>query len=511
MTPHCQPPPHLHLGSAVYLEKNCELTGATAIESISPTIFDQKATQKLLRKLDLHLVPFLAVLYLLCFLDRSNVSNARLVKLEEDLGMKGLDYNLALALFFPFYVIAEIPSNMLMKRLRPSVWLTIIMVSWGLITTFMGLVQNLGGLIACRIFLGIAEGGLFPGVSYFITMWYRRHECGFRIALFFSAATAAGAFGGLLARGIAEMDGVGNRAGWSWIFILEGLLTLIVGCFSSSFVHDYPASAKFLNAEERREVQRRLLEDDRSSDEFSVKFFYQALRDWKIWVMMFITIGIFTPLYSISLFLPTIINQFGYSSNTSQLLTVPPYLVACFCTIVGNYAADKMRQRGPFLLGFETIAIVGFLMLITSRIPHLQYAGAFFAASGIYPLVPLVTTWTGNNIGGSLKRGVGIAMQVGFGNLGGVIAGFVYLSKDQPRWPCADLRARFIPGHTILIAHVLMSFLLTTFMTLYFRRENTRRDARLASRNLAIEGYTDNMKYKERDEGDDSIFFRYTT
>lgn len=165
-----------------------------------------------------------------------------MVKLEEDLGMKGLDYNLALALFFPFYVIAEIPSNMLMKRLRPSVWLTIIMVSWGLITTFMGLVQNLGGLIACRIFLGIAEGGLFPGVSYFITMWYRRHECGFRIALFFSAATAAGAFGGLLARGIAEMDGVGNRAGWSWIFILEGLLTLIVSGFSSSFVHDYPAS-----------------------------------------------------------------------------------------------------------------------------------------------------------------------------------------------------------------------------------------------------------------------------
>lgn len=156
--------------------------------------------------------------------------------------MKGLDYNLALAVFFPSYVIAEIPSNILIKRLRPSIWLTIIIVSWGLIMICMGLVKNLKGLITCRIFLGIAEGGLFPGVSYFITMWYRRHECGFRIALFFSAATAASAFGGLIARGIAEMDGFGNIAGWSWIFILEGILTTIVGSLSYTFINDYPAT-----------------------------------------------------------------------------------------------------------------------------------------------------------------------------------------------------------------------------------------------------------------------------
>src|SRR5436305_549667 len=106
----------------------------------------------------------------------------------------------------------------------------------------MGLVHNFAGLLACRAFLGIAEGGLFPGVSYYITMWYPRHECGFRMALFFSAATAAGAFGGLLARGISEMDGVGGKAAWSWIFILEGLLTLFIGAFSYGAVHDYPAT-----------------------------------------------------------------------------------------------------------------------------------------------------------------------------------------------------------------------------------------------------------------------------
>lgn len=503
MTPNCRPlPRHLDLSNITYQEKNSDLTGSTVTNrSTLVTPFDHAATQRLLRKLDIHLIPFLALLYLLCFLDRTNVGNARLVGLEEDLGMKGLDYNFSLSVFFPFYVIAEIPSNIMMKRLRPSIWLTTIIVSWGLIMICMGLVKNLSGLMVCRAFLGFAEGGLFPGVSYFITMWYRRHECGFRIALFFSAATAAGAFGGLISRGISEMDGFGNMAGWSWIFILEGLLSLVVGGLSHIFINDYPATAKFLSTYERDEVNRRLLDDDGLSDEFHIKFLYQALRDKKIWVMMFITIGIFTPMYSISLFLPTIITQFGYSANKSQLLTVPPYLAACLCTILGNYAADKFRQRGLFLLGFEVVAVIGFLMLVTNDMPHVQYLGFFFAASGIYPLVPLITTWTSNNIGGSLKRGVGIAMQVGFGNLGGVIAGFVYLSKDQPR---------FVTGHVILISSVSMSFVLTLSMTIFYRRENARRDAISATQNLTTESFNDELKLAERDKGDNALFFRYT-
>lgn len=156
--------------------------------------------------------------------------------------MVGLDYNIALAVFFPFYVAIEIPSNIMMKRFRPSVWLTFIMVSWSIVMICMGLVENFGGLMACRIFLGIAEGGLFPGVNYYITSWYRRHECGFRMALFFSAATLAGAFGGLLARGISEMHNVGGKPAWSWIFILEGLLTLLVASTAYWAISDHPST-----------------------------------------------------------------------------------------------------------------------------------------------------------------------------------------------------------------------------------------------------------------------------
>lgn len=176
----------------------------------------------------------------LSFLDRTNIGNARLVGLERDLGLKGLDYNIALAVFFPFYIAAEIPSNMILKRIRPGLWFMIIMVAWAICTTLMGLVNNFSSLLAARMFLGLAEGGLFPGVNYYITMWYKRHECGFRMAIFFSAATAAGAFGGLLARAIMAMDGIGGKAGWSWIFILEGLLTLVVGISACWVISDYP-------------------------------------------------------------------------------------------------------------------------------------------------------------------------------------------------------------------------------------------------------------------------------
>jgi hypothetical protein len=139
---------------------------ADSLETATP--WDEVATKKLLRRIDLHLIPFLALLYLLSFLDRTNIGNARLDTLENDLGLDKSknQYNDALAIFFPFYVAAEIPSNMAMKRWRPSIWIPSIMVAWGVCCTLMGVVHNYAGLMAARSALGVAEGGLFPGITY---------------------------------------------------------------------------------------------------------------------------------------------------------------------------------------------------------------------------------------------------------------------------------------------------------------------------------------------------------
>jgi sugar phosphate permease len=471
--------------------------------SVAPQ-FDAARTKKLLRKLDWHIVPFLSLLYLLSFLDRSNIGNAKLFSLQEDLGMPldSLQYNTAVAIFFPFYVAAEIPSNLMMKRLSPSLWITIIMIGWAICTICLGLVKDFTGLLVVRIFLGICEGGLFPGVTYYITMWYARHECGLRMALFFSAATAAGAFGGLLAYGINEMDGVGGKPSWAWIFILEGLATLVVAFVAYWAINDYPRTATFLSEEERTEVERRLKADRTSlADEFDLKYAKHALTDWKIYVHMLITIGIYTPLYSISLFLPTIVKNMGYTAEQSQLMTVPPYALACCFTIAAGYLADKAKQRGVFMAAFEISAIIGFAMLASSGKASIQYTGTFFAACGIYPLVPMGVAWNGNNIGGSVKRGVGIAMHVGFGNLGGAISAFCFLPKYSPR---------FIPGHVTLACTIAMSFCLTIFMTVYLRRENARRERWAVENNKALDNYTEEDKEAERERGDNATFYRYT-
>lgn len=300
--------------------------------------------------------------------------------------------------------------------------------------------------MATRTFLGLFEGGLFPGVNYYITQWYCRHECGFRMAMFFSAATLAGAFGGILARGIAEMSGVGGLGAWSWIFILEGLLSIIVSFAAYWGINDYPAASTFLKPDEKTEVLRRLRADSGDlSEAFDMRYVWQAITDWKIWVHMCIFLAGFCPIYSFALFSPTIIKGMGYTANNAQLMSVPPYVCACFFTILASYVADRVKQRGVFLLGFQLIALAGFGLLAGTSSTSSQYGGLVMAAIGIYPQIPLSMAWNSGNIGGSLKRGTGIAMQVMGGNCGGIVASYVYLSSDGPR---------YIKGHSILIGFI---------------------------------------------------------
>ncbi|OTB08051.1 hypothetical protein M426DRAFT_317566 [Hypoxylon sp. CI-4A] len=461
--------------------------------------FDAKATKRLLRKIDIHILPIMCLICLLCFLDRANIGNARLDNLESDLHLVGLQYNDCLAVLFPFYIAAEIPSNMMMKRVHPAAWLASIMFAWSICIIGQGFVNNYKGLMATRALLGLFEGGFFPGINFYISCWYPRNECGLRMATIFSFATLAGAFGGVLARGIAEMSELGNLSAWSWIFIIEGLASVIVSVLAYWAVHGYPDGAQFLASVERREVRRRLEADSGLlSDDFNSKYMWQALADWKIYIHMLICMAGFCPVYSFSLFLPTIIKNMGYSANNAQLMSVPPYVLACIFTVGASWLADHYHQRGVFLLGFQLVAILGLALLASSVNGTIQYAGTVLAAIGIYPQIPLGLAWNSSNIGGGLKRATGIAMQVMGGNCGGIIASYVYLARDSPR---------YIVGHSILIGFVGMAFVLTSFMTTWCRKENARRDAALEE--VVAQESTAEQKTLERELADGVSWFRY--
>jgi len=164
--------------------------------------------RKLVSKIDLRVIPVLSILYLLAFLDRTNIANAAVFGLQKDLRLTGTQYNTALTIFFIPYIVFEIPSNILLKKLRPHVWLSGCMFLFGLVTICQGLVHNWSGLLATRFFLGLAETGMFPGSFYLIGMWYKRSEAQKRFSFFFGSTSLAGAFGGLLASAIGKMQGV---------------------------------------------------------------------------------------------------------------------------------------------------------------------------------------------------------------------------------------------------------------------------------------------------------------
>ncbi|TIA04214.1 MFS general substrate transporter [Aureobasidium pullulans] len=373
-------------------EKIAAIDAIAEDPSVTLESFAHLDINKILRKIDMRLVPMLTILYLLSFLDRGNIGNAKIEGLAEDLKLTGAEYNWCLTAFFFTYCAFEVPSNMLLKKLRPSIWLPSIMVAWGIVMTLMGLVKDFHGLLIARIFLGVTEAGLFPGVVFYNTMWYCRYEVQVRQAYFFSAASVAGAFSGLLAYGISYMEGVGGLAGWRWIFILEGLLTFLVAIVAYFVLVDYPETASFLTVEERAFITYRLKYDGQDANtDHGYRVAQTDRSDKKFLFAAF---------------------QLGYKTTTAQLLTVPIYVVASAITIAVAYAADRKRLRSPWILVGLCFQAIGFIMCISTSHPGVTYAGIFIAACALYQCQPSNITWLSNNLSGSYKRAVGMGIQI---------------------------------------------------------------------------------------------------
>lgn len=191
--------------------------------------FDGPGHKKLVRKLDWRLLPTLSFLYLMCSLDKSNAGNAKLFGFLEDVGMSSTQFNLALMYLFFTYGLCEPISNIALRRLGPKIWFPCIVVAWGLVTTLTCLVKNYGSYIAIRLVLGLTEAGLYPGSYFILSMWYTPKELATRMAIFYGANTAAGAFGGVIAYGVGNLDGVHGMRAWKWLFLIEGVITIFAG------------------------------------------------------------------------------------------------------------------------------------------------------------------------------------------------------------------------------------------------------------------------------------------
>ncbi|KAI1928302.1 High-affinity nicotinic acid transporter [Ophidiomyces ophidiicola] len=445
----------------------------------SPPQLVSTTERKLMAKIDMHILPVLCVLYLLAFLDRVNISNAVIFGLREDLKIvSGTQYNTALTIFFIPYILFEIPSNILLKKLRPHVWLSLCMFLFGFVTLVQGFVQNYAGLLTTRFFLGLFETGMFPGCFYLMGMWYKRTEAQKRFSFFFSSTTLAGAFGGLLAGAIGKMDGMSGYRGWRWIFILEGVLTCVIAVAWFFLIPDFPEDVKWMNEEERAFIQAKLAKDVGTAGHhvsLTWKDVLDVLKDVKIFLGGLMYFGMIVPAYSYAYFAPTIIRTFGYSAIETQLYSIPPWAVAFAVAMILAYFSDRLQHRFAFAVLPIFIAVAGFAIVLNVHgvaTRRVQYFALFLITSGAFSAMPIIVCWFAMNLSGHKRRSVGTGWQVGFGNIGGIIATYSFIQKDSPR---------FIPGHSICLAFLVFSALMCiAYLALLMYRNKSRDKAAAA-------------------------------
>ncbi|KZV88024.1 MFS general substrate transporter [Exidia glandulosa HHB12029] len=393
----------------------------------------------LLRKIDLRVFPAVWIMYLMNYLDRSNIGNARVAGMEDDLSLTDNRYSIALLIFFVGYLLGEVPSNMILSRSRPSIYLPAIVCTWGVVAGLFATIQSYHGLIVARFFLGCIESGFFPGVMFFLSSWYRKAELAKRMAWFYSASMTSGAFGGLLAGGITEgLSNAHGIASWRWLFIIEGCMTVAVSIGCMFLLPDWPANTRWLTPAEQRLATLRIQADHIGSggqrDLSHMEAFKAAVFEWRTYMFMFMYMMI-VGAGTISYFIPTITTFLGYTGHTAQFMTVPIYAVALVFSLAISTSADYFNER-PLHAGIPAlIAALCFIIEASIMNNAARYTILCFGAAGIWTAVPIILAYLANTISyPHEKRAISQAIVNMFANLSSVYGSFLWPSDTAPRY-----------------------------------------------------------------------------
>ncbi|KAL8398501.1 hypothetical protein RB596_005871 [Gaeumannomyces avenae] len=421
-------------------------------ESMLPQSYTPEEEQAVVRKQDMAILPLSAGIYFLCYLDRSNIGNAKILNsstrndMQSETGTSNYQFTIALMVFLIAYAIFEVPSNVLLKKLRPSRWIAFLMFSWGAMTMTLGGVHDFAGMAALRFLLGMFEAGLFPGLVYYLTFWYKSDERSLRVALILASATLAGAFGGAIAYGIGHMNGVHGLSAWRWLFILEGIPSCLSAVLVWFLLPDYPEEWSGLSTRERDVAAARLAVEGSKSSHSSMSWAEAVgtLTDWRLYGHYAVYFAISAPFSSLSYFTPTITAGLGFFDLHAQLMTVPPYAVAYVVQILVSWSADRTNARGLHAAALAVVGAIGFL--VSALLPPTAFLPRFgcliVAATGAFSCIPPMLGWLSSNVHSTAATGLAIALNVSFGGGLGQIPG-VWIYK-------ADEAARGYPtGHLV--------------------------------------------------------------
>ncbi|KAJ3963096.1 hypothetical protein N0V92_000075 [Colletotrichum tropicale] len=347
--------------------------------------------KKIIRRIDLRLLPILGIMYSISLIDRTNLGLALVAGMQEDLGLAvGNRYTVIVMVFFVAYIIFEIPSNLVLPKAGPANWLSFLGVGFGAVLIGMGFTKSWGGFSA--IF------------AYVLTL----------------------------------LKGKGGLNGWSWIFIIEGAITVVVCAIGWFIIIDFPTQAgKFLKPAEQEFIIARINQDrgDAEEDKIDGAKILHHLKDWRLYFWAFNLMASTLPGYAYSYFLPIILrNGMGFSSTQAQLLSAPPYVLAAIMAYISGWLGDRYKMRGPIIAVHQALTAVGMLITVYGKANGARYFGAFLGIGFLQFCVPGVLTFQANNITSHSKRAVASATCLIGGGVGGIIASTAFMAKESPHY-----------------------------------------------------------------------------
>ncbi|CAD6571391.1 MAG: hypothetical protein ASARMPRED_004486 [Alectoria sarmentosa] len=425
--------------AAISDEESHEPAQQNGIENLRSFTADEEKV--VVRKLDRHLVLFIAFLYMLSFLDRSNIGNARIAGLTEDLNLNSSQYEWLLTSFYCTYITFQW-MTLLYGIVPAHIYISLAALAWSLTACLQAVASSFSSMLFLRALLGIGEAAFSPGIPFLLSFFFKREELAFRTGLFISAAPLATSFASSLAWLITKVANHVHVAAWRVLFLVEGFPSIVISIIAWYQIPDTPDTARFLSQREKK-IARLRLNKERNAGKGAMtkkprldwREIREALTDIKCWITAVIA-HLENAFSSLPPFLPTIVHEMNYSALTSQALSAPPYFIAFLVVLVTAFLSDRSQNRSYYVIfhallggfGYLSIAIGGMLRADS----RWRYAGVYPAAAGFFSAITLILTWTINNQNSDSKRGTGVVMLNLLGQFGPLVGTRLYPDSDKP-------------------------------------------------------------------------------
>lgn len=366
-----------------------------------------------------------------------DIGNAKIAGLDVDLELDSTRYEWVITAFYIAYISFEWMS-ILWKLIPAHIYVTAIVLSWGLVASLQSITTSFEGLLVLRVLLGIGEAG-FTGIPYYLSFFFKREELALRTGYFISAAPFATSFASTLAWAIIKLGKHSPIASWRLLFLLEGFPSVLVAVIAWHIIPDSPSTARFLTQRQKRIARLRLRSQTPKSSQtrgLNKSDIIHTLADIKTYITAMIFFFTNLAFASLPVFLPTIVHEMGHSVSVSQALCAPPYLLSFIVVLLTSYLSDKYRTRSYFVVVHALLSAIGYALLALSSYFHLppviRYLALFPASVGFFSVVTLTITWAINNEPSESGRGVGFAVLQIIGQCGPLVGIRLYPEEDAP-------------------------------------------------------------------------------